>query len=427
MDHFINTAKIKLQKLTNLSEKDIEWWIKFRSYQDILKNHPTYLYCELMFYLLGFFTFCHAMHNGGRYRWLWLATVAHGLTVESVSYFIPDIDNFWHAQSMVMLLGQRLPLHIVFLYPVFIYVAVVAVSHMNLRWWAEPCAVGLTVVLLDIPFDIVGIKNLWWTWHDDDPNIYDRHYNVPWTSYYFHASFAASFAFIFFGLRRLMCKSGQKFQSLGFICESLIVLITGLCSMPQGVLQFIPVYHPLHDVYGIHSELCVLLFLSIYILIVWSADRNPFENARLSKPGTIKFNLMTLTVLLHFGFNIFLVFTAKPENIKSIGFHQPIGACDVPITVKTPLGHFLKKNKFLCAERYFEDYFDFHCVKTPPPSGSEWYTICGTPYKNHAEYILIICAFCAIGLFWFWQLLYRSGQQPKTGKISVRNTKQHKD
>ena len=55
-----------------------------------------------------------AMRSGGRYKWLWLATILHGLTVECVSYFLPDIDNFWHAQSMVMLLGQRLPLHIIF-------------------------------------------------------------------------------------------------------------------------------------------------------------------------------------------------------------------------------------------------------------------------------------------------------------------------
>ena len=33
--------------------------------------------------------------------------------MECVSYFVPDIDNFWHAQSMVMLIGQRLPLHII--------------------------------------------------------------------------------------------------------------------------------------------------------------------------------------------------------------------------------------------------------------------------------------------------------------------------
>ena len=67
--------------------------------------------------------------------------------------------------------------------------------------------VGLAVVLLDVPFDIMGIKLLWWTWHDTDPNIYDRHYWVPWTSYYFHAAFASSFMFLFHGTRRLLCNS----------------------------------------------------------------------------------------------------------------------------------------------------------------------------------------------------------------------------
>ncbi len=56
---------------------------------------------------------CTALRRGGRYPYLWIATIFHGLTVESVSYFVPDIDNFWHGQTMVMLLGQRLPLHII--------------------------------------------------------------------------------------------------------------------------------------------------------------------------------------------------------------------------------------------------------------------------------------------------------------------------
>ena len=75
-------------------------------------------------------------------------------------------------------------------------------------------SVGLGVVLLDVPFDIMGIKLLWWTWHDTDPNIYDRHYWVPWTSYYFHAAFASSFSFLFFGTRSLVCKT-ERFQADG--------------------------------------------------------------------------------------------------------------------------------------------------------------------------------------------------------------------
>ena len=53
-----------------------------------------------------------ALQHRGRYCWLWVAALLHGLVTESVSYFLPDIDNFWHAQSMMMLMKQRLPLHI---------------------------------------------------------------------------------------------------------------------------------------------------------------------------------------------------------------------------------------------------------------------------------------------------------------------------
>ena len=53
-----------------------------------------------------------ASQHGGRYWWLWVAAVLHGLVTESVSYFVPNVDNFWHAQSMIMLMKQRLPLHI---------------------------------------------------------------------------------------------------------------------------------------------------------------------------------------------------------------------------------------------------------------------------------------------------------------------------
>ena len=43
--------------------------------------------------------------------------------------------------------------------------------------------VALADLLIDLPFDIMGIKLIWWTWHDSDPNIFDRTYSVPWTRY----------------------------------------------------------------------------------------------------------------------------------------------------------------------------------------------------------------------------------------------------
>ena len=57
-----------------------------------------------------------------------------------------------------------------------------------------------------------------------------------------------------------------------------------MLAMPLGVLQFIPVYHVLHDLSHIHSEVCCLIVLAFYGLIVWAADRHPSEEAR-SQPN----------------------------------------------------------------------------------------------------------------------------------------------
>ena len=70
-----------------------------------------------------------------------------------------------------------------------------------------------------------------------------------------------------------------------FFKELLCSLITGLFSMPLGVLQFIPVYHILHDNYNIHTEVCVLVLFGFFGLMVWMSDRNPSQEARSRPKG----------------------------------------------------------------------------------------------------------------------------------------------
>ena len=65
------------------------------------------------------------------------------------------------------------------------------------------------------------------------------------------------------------------------LCKELFCsLITGLFAMPLGILQFIPVYHVLHDNYGLHTEICVFLLVLVYGLIIWNGDRQPNKLAR---------------------------------------------------------------------------------------------------------------------------------------------------
>ena len=105
--------------------------VAFRNPQEIWETHKSFLLCEVAFYVGAFLTLTHgkngpklfsvlntvrslfaAVRSGGRHVYLWVAILFHGFVTELISYSMPDIDNFWHAQSMVMFLGRRLPLHI---------------------------------------------------------------------------------------------------------------------------------------------------------------------------------------------------------------------------------------------------------------------------------------------------------------------------
>ncbi|GCB77913.1 hypothetical protein scyTo_0018532 [Scyliorhinus torazame] len=86
---------------------DWSWWVTLRDPRDIWVKHPTLILNELAFYVVALLSLKHAVRNGGRWKYLWVATIIHGVTTEAVSYLLPDVDSFWHAQSSVMFLGKE--------------------------------------------------------------------------------------------------------------------------------------------------------------------------------------------------------------------------------------------------------------------------------------------------------------------------------
>lgn len=60
---------------------------------------------------------------------VWIGILIHGLNVENLCYWIPDLDNFWQAQGILTLFGMRAPLYIILgLYHTFIYISYVFVQ-----------------------------------------------------------------------------------------------------------------------------------------------------------------------------------------------------------------------------------------------------------------------------------------------------------
>lgn len=392
--------------------------VTLRSPLDIWQNHPTFLVQEITICLAALINFIHAYKNGGYHMYYWWATVVLSVTTELVCYYVPELDNFWHSQSVVMFAHGRYPLYIVLLYNAFYYPAMVAVSRLRLPWWAESFAVGLCSTLLDVPYDILGVKLLHWVWHDTDSALADRTYWVPWTSYHFHTAFSAALHALFFGLRRLLlqCNSWRAFG------QSLSVLMAGLLGMPVGSLFFLLYYHPLHDHYGVHSEVPVLMFLATCALIVWlatlradravdgqsSGERQPVEMLVLAGV-TIQYMTCTLFALL-----------AKPENIVRTGLAQMTGPCDAIQTSVSLSGKDLHRNKYLCVTHYDEGYFDWHCRQKPPGQLLSWYTLCGTPFPNHTEYIAVVTFFCSLGWIVYYQLLVGKRPMINSSKASAK-------
>jgi len=79
------------------------------------------------------------------------------------------------------------------------------------------------------------------------------------------------------------------------------------------------------------------------------------------------------------------------------------------------------KQTYLCASEYDEPYFDFHCLPggRAPSDGADWYTVCGTPVSNRAEFIVVVSAFVLLGLWVYEQFLAFSGH-PLNGRPLAR-------
>lgn len=118
--------------------------------------------------------------------------------------------------------------------------------------------------------------------------------------------------------------------------EIIALIVATFLGMPGGCLLFLPFYHPLHDFYGVPSEVTSVSILMAFTAIVWKFDR---KSNRYEKPP--KMNLISKILfghlLAHYMINLGTVIFFNPEDVVSIGLHQPIGNCNETEPVHTIL------------------------------------------------------------------------------------------
>lgn len=361
---------------------DLPWQV-FTSPATQWERLPSFLVGEYLFIALAALALWHAWRNGRSHVFVWVGAIIAGTANDVIFMALPLVDNFWQAQATIML-TPRLPLYIPCVYVCFMYLPTVAVWRFGLNRWSGAALTGLAAILFYAPYDIIGAKYLWWTWHDTDAPIAARILGAPIGSTVWVITFAATFAWL---IRWTVDKdpdvSGKSF-ALGLLKVAL--LSSFLMVLQMTILQQLDGGVP-----GIFTLIGVVV---IYLgLTIWGA--------RKARPrGWSHDRVLAGAIGVYFATLLVITATFNPETHRAESLHQTYGECHVEATDITGAVRY----KYVCAEDYDEDY-TFDCMDTLPAEGDEWYTVCGRAHTSRATWLAGVGALGAVGMGLFGFLL----------------------
>lgn len=373
-------------------------WQHFRSPLEQWATLPSFLLGEYMFMALALLALVHARREGRDHLLIWVAALIAGTANDMIFMALPLVDNFWQAQATIML-TPRLPLYIPCVYVCFMYYPTVAVRRLRLAPLPQAALIGLTACLFYAPYDIVGAKFLWWTWHDTDAPIAVRILGAPVGSSLWVLTFVAPFSWL---LDRALARDAQV--SAGTFARGL-ALVAGFSTLimvvQMTVLQQLDGGTP---GYGAFAG-GLLIYLGLVIGGWRSMDPEP------ARPGD---RLLLGGALLYFTSLTGLMAAFDPATHLSAGVHQTPGECYVEATDITGKTRY----EFLCVTDFNEDY-SFECVDQPPADQVAWYTVCGRAHSNFRAWLLGVAGLGGLGIGLF-TLLLGSGRA-RLGKLAGRS------
>ena len=218
-------------------------WQVFKSPVQKWAEQPSFVLGEYLFIACAAALLGHALGQGEQrrqYLLAWFAALIAGTANDMFFMALPLVDNFWQAQATIML-TPRLPLYIPCVYICFLYTPLVAVWRLNLPPLARAALTGLAASLFYAPYDIVGAKFLWWTWHDTDLPIANRILGAPMGSTMWVTTFGAAFSWL---LNRVLDKRQERGVSAKTFAKALLLVAT--CSSLLMMVQM-TVLQSLHE------------------------------------------------------------------------------------------------------------------------------------------------------------------------------------
>jgi hypothetical protein len=361
LDHMLSILLAVALILSNFlwcNWSHLPWWV-FNAPTSQWELMPSFLLVEYAFLALFAVTLRHAVATDNLR--LWFSSGICGTANDIFFHLLPFSDNFWQAQATIML-TPRLPVYIPTVYFSMLYVSTTAASRLGLPPIAEACATGLLAVLFYFPYDILGPKMLWWTWHDTDPAISVRSFGAPNGSTCWIVTYCSLHCF----LLRLVAiaadstkqrgsgDGGQVKASAGGLSlqwSSVQIVIVALICTPtfmlcMGVFQVVSC-----DVLGkpgIQSLGAAVLTYSAVVAPAlrksrWGKGEDLRRQSQSSSNNAVKSSqcgrnnvdqnsggdgLLRRAMVLYFATFVLIAAVFDPSAHQSIGIHQTIGPCE---------------------------------------------------------------------------------------------------
>jgi hypothetical protein len=349
---------------------------------------PSFVVGEYLFIACAVLALVHAYRQGDdrrRHLLAWAGALLAGTANDVIFMALPLVNNFWQAQATIMI-TPRLPLYIPCVYVCFMYFPTVSAWRLRLAPLGRAALSGLAGAVFYAPYDIVGAKFLWWTWHDTDPPIANRILGAPIGSTMWVVTFVASFSWLLGRAtdRDPKVSRATLAKGLGLVCLStplMMLQMTALQQLDRGV----------PGVRGL--VLIALVFAGLALAAAREASPEPPRAADRLLNGAIVVYFATLTTL---------VAAFDPAAHRSASIHQTYGPCHVEATDITGQ----KRYRFLCAEDFDED-FSFDCPGSDgvPAQHSEWYTVCGRPHASFGRWLSGVAALGVVGTLLYSYML----------------------
>ncbi len=362
-------------------------WHVLRSPVEQWAVMPSFVVGEYLFIACAAVAWMHAWRQGPERRkhlLVWIGALLAGTANDMIFMALPLVNNFWQAQATIML-TPRLPLYIPCVYVCFMYFPTVSAWRTSATPLARAALTGLAAGLFYAPYDIVGAKFLWWTWHNSDPRIANRILGAPIGSTMWVITFTAAFAWL---LGRVVDKeptvrAATFAKGLALVCGLSTVLMIILMTPLQVLDGGMP---------GVHGlALVVVLFAGI----AWRGLRR----ARPATPRTSD-RILLVAAVGYFATLIIIVATFDPAAHESTSLHQTYGPCNVVATDVTGARRF----EYACEEDVGEA-FSFDCTAAVPADGAQWYTVCGRPHADFARWLLAVSGLGVAGALLYAYLL----------------------